>query len=101
MVLLSDGCSGKVSNLFVCEIKVLFVLHDIDNPSIVPRKQLYISLSPSCTFINLIDGSKSLSGTNYKENKPVDHCINIIIPCTHKCVGLLVIILPPTIPALH
>ena len=99
--MLSDGCSGKVSNLFVCEIKVLFVFHDIDNPSMLPREQLYISLSPSCTFINLIDGSKSPSGTNYKENKPVYHCINIIIPCTHKRVGILVIILPPIMVALH
>ena len=87
--------------MFVCEIKVLFVFHDIDNPSTVAKKQLRISLSPSLTPVKLLDGSKSPSSTNYKENKPVDHCINIIIPCTHKCVGLLVIILPPTIPALH
>ena len=99
--MLSDGCSGEVSNLFSCEIKVLFLFHDIDNPSTVPKKQLCISLSPSWRSVKLLSGSKSPSCTNYKENKLVDQCINIIIPFTHNCVVLLVIVLPPTIPALH
>ena len=102
-MLLSVGSIDGICSRLLCENKVSFFNQYI-NISIwsinfvFPRKQFCLKSFPSMICSSALNNWFSL--TVCKEIC-VDNQSIYIIPFTHKLVVLLVIVLSPTIPALH